>query len=294
MILITGISGKTGRNLLKALTVRGEAVRAMVHRTDQIDLFKSLGAVEVICGDFRDEPSLNRAFEGIQKIYHICPNVQPDEVEIGMSVIRAARLAGVEHIVYHSVLHPQVEEMPHHWKKMRVEELLFKSGLGYTILQPVAYMQNVLAQWDSIVNQGVYPVPYAASTRLGMVDLADVAEAAARVLTQSGHAGAIYELAGAEALTQTEVAETFARKLQKPVRVEVIPLEAWEQRARSAGMADYAVVTLLRMFRYYEQYGFWGNANTLAGLLGRAPRLFDHFVSQTVEDRQRPSSGKTN
>jgi NAD(P)H dehydrogenase (quinone) len=293
MILITGANGKTGRAVLKALTARRESVRAMVHRVEQKDELTSLGATEVICGDFHDEPFLMRAFQDVQKVYHICPNVQPDEIDIGKAAIRAAKLAGVEHFVYHSVLHPQVEEMPHHWRKLRVEEWLFKSRLQFTILQPAAYMQNVLAQLENIINQGVYSVPYAASTRLGMVDLADVAQAAALVLTQPGHAGAVYELAGVEAPTQTEVAETIARVLQKPVRVEVTPLDAWEQRARTAGMPDYAVDTLLRMFRYYEQYGFWGNANTLARLLGRQPTPFDRFVSQVVSDRHGSVNGKT-
>ena len=61
------------------------------------------------------------------------------------TLAEAARRAGIRHLVYHSVLHPQVEAMPHHWQKMRVEEQLFAAGLPYTILQPAAYMQNVLA-----------------------------------------------------------------------------------------------------------------------------------------------------
>ena len=77
-------------------------------------------------------------------------------------VIGAAREADVEHLVFHSVLHPQIEAMPHHWQKMRVEELLLQSGLHYTILQPTIYMQNILASWDAISQNGVYPVPYAA------------------------------------------------------------------------------------------------------------------------------------
>ena len=154
------------------------------------DTFKLSASLEAIYGDLHDETALEKAMRGVQKIYHICPNVQPDEVEIGEKVIRAARDGGVSHFVYHSVLHPQVEDLPHHWKKLRVEELLFKSGLGYTILQPEAYMQNTLAQWNAITQKGIFPVPYAETTRLGMVDLEDVAEAAAVVLTEPGYLGA--------------------------------------------------------------------------------------------------------
>jgi NAD(P)H dehydrogenase (quinone) len=285
MILIVGASGKTGRAVLKALAKRGAPVRALVHRLEQINEFKALGAAEVVCGDFRDDAFLTQAAQGVQKVYHICPNVQPDEFEIGTAAIRAAQLAGVDQFVFHSVLHPQVEEMPHHWKKLRVEEALFKSGVGYTILQPAAYMQNVLAQWDAVLNQGHYAVPYAAATRLGMVDLSDVAEAAAIVLTRPGHTGAVYELAGSQALTQTEIADAFARALHRTVDTQAVPLDLWEQRARAGGMPDYAVDTLLRMFTYYERYGFWGSPTVLTALLGRAPITFEEFITRTLRER---------
>ena len=128
------------------------------------------------------------------------------ELEIGRSVIAAARTADLRRFVFHSVLHPQTAEMAHHWQKMRVEALLFRSGLDFTILQPAAYMQNVLAGRDLITARGEYRVPYALSTRIGMVDLLDVAEVAARVLSEDGHAGATYELATGERLSQHEVA----------------------------------------------------------------------------------------
>jgi NAD(P)H dehydrogenase (quinone) len=86
--------------------------------------------------------------------------MSPDEVVIGTLVIGEAKRAGVEHFVYHSVLHPQTERMTHHWQKLRVEEMLFESGLPFTILQPAPYMQNLLAVWKSIVEEGELRVPY--------------------------------------------------------------------------------------------------------------------------------------
>jgi uncharacterized protein YbjT (DUF2867 family) len=280
MILITGAAGKTGRAVLRTLIAKGETVRALVHRSEQMPPLKALGAQEVLAGDMRDQATMDRAAYGVRAVYHICPNVSPDEVAIGQAAIAAARSAGVEHFVYHSVLHPQTEAMPHHWQKLRVEEKLFESGLPHTILQPSAYMQNVLAHWEQILAQGIYPIPYAVETRLGMVDLEDVAAAAAVVLTQAGHAGAIYELAGAEALTQVEVAAILSRQLERPVRAEVISRQAWEERARASGLGDYQVQTLLKMFDHYERYGFWGNPRVLGWLLGRPPATFAAFVER--------------
>jgi uncharacterized protein YbjT (DUF2867 family) len=97
--------------------------------------------------------------------------------------------------------------MPHHWLKLRVEERLFASGLSFTILQPAAYMQNILASWEIIVGQGLYRVPYSAETRLSMVDLLDAAEVAANVLLDPAHQDAVYELCGTGPMSQLEVAQ---------------------------------------------------------------------------------------
>jgi len=234
--------------------------------------------------------TMDRAAQGTRAIYHICPNVHPEEVAIGQTAIAAACSAGVEHFVYHSVLHPQVEAMPHHWLKMRVEEGLFQSGLNYTILQPAAYMQNVLAHWELILEQGMYPVPYAVETRLGMVDLEDVAEAAAIVLTEPGHGGATYELSSADVLSQTEVAAILSQQVGRPVRAEAVPLGtaedlAWEKQARESGLGEYQVETLIKMFRYYERHGFWGNPRVLGWLLGRSPTTFAAFIKRKLDIR---------
>jgi uncharacterized protein YbjT (DUF2867 family) len=285
MILVTGAAGKTGRAVIQSLVAKGETVRALAHRPAQVRLVEEIGAREVVVGDMRLQATMDQAAQGVRAVYHICPNVSPDEVAIGRVAITAARSAGVEHFVYHSVLHPQVEAMPHHWQKLRVEEQLFESGLFYTILQPAAYMQNVLAHWDQVMEQGVYPVPYAVETRLGMVDLEDVATAAAVVLTEPGHAGAVYELSGAEVLSQVEVAVILSQQLGRPVRAEAVPLETWERRARDSGLSDYQVETLVKMFRYYERYGFWGNPRILGWLLGRPPITFAAFVERSRYSR---------
>lgn len=282
MILITGAGGKTGRAIIRALIAKGATVRALLHRPEQATSIQDLGTLEITVGDMRDQAAMEQAARGARAIYHICPNVNPDEVSIGQVVIAAARSAGIERLVYHSVLHPQTEAIPHHWHKLRVEERLFESGLDYTILQSAAYMQNVLAQWDPMMEQGIYPVPYAIETRLGMVDLEDVAQAAAVVLTESGHVGATYELAGPGVLSQAEVANILSQKLRRPVRAQVMPLDEWERQARTGGMGDYAIETLLKMFRYYERYGFWGNPRVLTWLLGRSPTTFMAYVERIV------------
>jgi uncharacterized protein YbjT (DUF2867 family) len=186
----------------------------------------------------------------------------------------------VNRIVYHSVFHPHIEAMPHHWQKMRVEEQFFESGLAYTILQPAPYMQNLLAYWPDILEKGTYALPYSSDTRLGCVDLEDVAEVAALVLREPGYEGAIYELCGVAALSQTETAQMISRYLGRPVEVEAIDVEAWEAIARENGLSNYQVQTLTTMFRYYEQFGYLGNSRILTCLLNRPPTSFAAFLER--------------
>lgn len=270
MILVTGAAGKTGRAIIRALTAMGGEVKALVHRPDQVRPVQALGAREVLAGDMRDQPTMDHAARNVRAVYHIPPNTHPDELLMGQVALSAAGAAGVEHFVYHSVLRPQIEEMPHHWLKMHVEQQIFRSGLNWTILQPAVYMQNLLAHKEQLM-AGEYPVPYAPETRLSWVDLHDVANVAAQVISNTHHLGASYELVGTGGMTQTQVAAMLAEQLERPVRPVRVSPDQWRIRSRAAGLGDYQIETLLSMFRYYEQFGFSGNAQVLTWLLGRPP-----------------------
>jgi NAD(P)H dehydrogenase (quinone) len=282
MILVTGAGGKTGNAVLKALVARSAPVRAFVRNSAHQAALSAMGVNEVAVGEMDDPDAVSQAVRGTDAIYHICPNVSPHEVAFAKVLIAAANELGVHRLVYHSVLHPQIEAMPHHWNKMRVEEMLFSSKLDITILQPTAYMQNSLAEWDRMVSAGIYRVPYPVETKLSLVDLDDVAEAAGLVLTNAGHSGATYELVGTLPLSQVEIAETFGQHLNKTVRAEAETVEAWDQRARSAGMDDTQRETLIKMFRAYARDGLKGNPNVLGWLLGRPPTSLAAFAARVA------------
>ncbi len=280
MILITGAAGKTGLAILQALSLKGVDVRVLIHNKEQRKYVIGSGAREVLQGDLLDQNLLNKAVEGISAVYHIPPNVHPKEVEIGETVIKASLDAGVEYFVFHSVLHPQLESMPHHWLKMRVEERLIESGLAFTILQPTAYMQTLLSQRDKILADKVYRVPYPVDTKTCLVDLLDVAATAAIILTETGHQNAIYELVGTNLLSQNEIALELGNKLGFPVLAERIPLEDWIKDAKESGLGKYQVDTLVKMFQHYQDHGFSGNSKTLTQLLGRIPTSINNFIQR--------------
>ena len=281
MILITGAGGKTGRTLIRMLSKR-ESVCALVQHEEHVSIVRALGVEKVITGDMRDEATIHTAMEGVRALYHICPNMSPQESTIGELVINAARANGVEHFIYHSVLHPQTEKMVHHWQKLRVEEMLFESGLPFTILQPAPYMQNLLAGWKRIVQEGVLQVPYSINSKFSFVDLEDVAEAAQIVLTNPNYKNATYELAGTPPMSHVEVAEVFARVLQRDVRALQEGIGDWRLRIR--GLSEYALESLIRMFEYYDQWGLCGNPNVLKWLLKREPTPLDAFIERTIQE----------
>jgi uncharacterized protein YbjT (DUF2867 family) len=286
IILVTGAAGKTGRAVITALLARNRSVRALVHREEQAQPLKSFGVDQVKVGDMRSGATIKDAVQGAEAIYHICPNVDPDELLIGRAIISNARANDVKHFVFHSVLHPQVELMPHHWLKLRVEEALLESKLPFTVLQPAAYMQNVLTQLGEIVERGVYSVPYSLEAPMSLVDLDDVAQAAATVLCDPSHVGSIYELAGPEVLTPREMAAAIGKRLGRGVHAEQISIENWRRKTEASKLGRYKIETLARMFDYYDRYGLWGNSRVLRNLIGRSPTTFQEFVDRTLSERQ--------
>ncbi len=281
-ILITGAGGKTGVAVCEALVKKGGMVRAWVRQDAYTPSLRQMGIDDFIIGDLYDRSLAERAMRGVSVVYHIPPNMSPDELRIAENLIRAAQRNEVKRFVYHSVIHPHVEEMPHHWQKMRVEERLFSSGLVFTILQPAVYMQNLLGYWQSIVQEGIYAVPYSIDARLSQVDLKDVAEAAVKVLLEKTHEYAIYELSGSEALSARDLAGRLSNYFGKLVEAVEMDRNEWQRKMLAAGMSEYAVSTLLKMFLYYEKFGMRSNPNVLRMLLGRQPTTLDEFIAKEI------------
>lgn len=283
MILITGAGGKTGRALIRSLSM-SQKICAFVHNDEQAVVAKALGVERAVVGDLRDESAIRSAMQGVSALYHICPNMNQFESEIGELWIRAARECKLSHFVYHSVLHPQTEKMNHHWQKLRVEEALLESGLKFTILQPAPYMQNLLSGWDSVVETGVLRVPYSVESKFSFVDLEDVAEAARIVLTEPGHHHATYELAGTAMMSHVEVISIFNEVLNERFRAEREDIRVWKSRAEEAGMGAYAVQGLSKMFEYYDKWGLAGNPNVLRWVLRREPTSLYSFVKRLSKE----------
>ncbi|MEI8268112.1 MAG: NmrA family NAD(P)-binding protein [Betaproteobacteria bacterium] len=285
MIVVTGASGITGLAVLRALGRCGTSsagLRAVVGRQGSAVAVRAAGAGEVVVGDLESPATARHALQGAKKLYHICPRMSPSELQIGRHLIAAGIAAGLEHFVFHSLVHAQCDAMGHHRDKRLVEEALLESPLPYTFMQPTMYMQNLLQDWGEVREKGVWRLPYSMHARMSLVDLEDVAEAAARVLTEPGWDGGAFELCSGERLTRVQMCEAIAAALGRDVRAQSYPVEEWKPLgARSR--TPWQVERVAAMFGHYDRFGLHGgNGRVLGLLLGREPTRYAAFVQRLV------------
>ena len=279
MILVTSANGKTAGHIISLLLAKGKKVRALSRHLPAMRRER----VEAVAGDMTDESVLVRNLEGIEAVIHIGPPFHPREPQIGIALIDAARRAGTAKFVFMSVIHPQIDDLVNHQNKLRVEGHLVHTRMDWTILQPQHYMQNIDVK--AAVANRLVALPYSEERTLGFVDLADVAEVAAKVATEDGHRWATYELSSNEHLSTRDLAAIIGEIAG--VEVATGRLDAGKtidaRGARmGAGFDDRSANALHRLFGYYDRYGITGNANVLGWLLGRPAGTFVDYCRRQL------------
>lgn len=289
MILITGASGTVGRAVLEGMRKSGKGFRAMYRGED--DARRAPADVSAVMADFADKQSLRPALAGIGTVFLVCSPI-PQLVELENNVIEASRETSVKHIVLNSALgagdYPK--SFPS-WHRA-VEDKLKASGLGYTILRPNGFMQNIVAfNAPSIRAQGAF---YAAmgNAKTSLIDVRDVGAVATRVLTESdAHAGKTYELNGPEAVSNDEIAARISRISGRAAKYIDIPESAQRKAMLDGGMPEWQVNALLELQEYYVSGKCAGPADTLAKLLGRAPLTLDRFLEENKDSFRGQAAG---
>ena len=280
-ILITGASGAVGLPTIRRLVKRGAKVRAFTSNEKSAANLKSMGVAETTIGDLTSDADVKRAMQGAASVMHIPPRFRQDEAEIGFRVLNAAKAEKVGHFVFCSVFHPQMRDMDHHFNKLVVEEAVIDSGLSFTILQPASFMQNLRVEWPAIKERGVYLRAYSAQQKMALIDTEDLGEAAARVLTEPGYRGGVFELCGPDRLTNDEMAALITEEWGKPVRADRQSLDDWKTWATGRGWKPWSIEAYMKMCRHYDAHGYaGGNPVVLSAILGRAPGGYRAFVKR--------------
>jgi uncharacterized protein YbjT (DUF2867 family) len=271
VIVVTAAGGRTGAAVVRALRARGEQVRAVVSRRTPRPELTDLGA-EVVVAELTQPMPWARLLDGAGAFHLVWPQFHPEEAGGSAALFAEARRAGVGRVVYHSVLRPQTRVLPHHAAKDRAEEALETSGVPWRVLQPCAYAQDLDAELPEIARTGVLRSLWGLRTAQSMVDVDDVAEAAAVLLTEDGLDGGTFEAAGPEALTAPRIAELVGERLDREVVADDVIPAGEQPRA-------YAARCRRAMLDHQRTHGFVGSPRVLTALLGRPPRtLAEHLA----------------
>lgn len=271
-IAVLGAAGLTGRPLVAELEQRGVSVRPVVRTPQQA---AAMSAARV--ADLASIDQLAAAIEGAQALYYIPPSFNDREIAFAEALIAACEQTGVGRLVYHSVLHAPTPAMPHHARKATVELMLRESPLVWTIVQPAMYSQTCLTFFDPAA--GTFTPPYAIDRLFNPIDLPDLTDATANILTGEGHEYATYELAGSERLTPVDMAATLQATLNRDVTFRQEETESFaERRARRRGFDPRQTQELIAMYRHYGDFGLPGNGRVLEMLLDRPSRSFVDVV----------------
>ncbi|MEQ8733937.1 MAG: NmrA family NAD(P)-binding protein [Rhodospirillaceae bacterium] len=282
-VLVTGAHGRTGKPVVKALSAKGASVIAFVRDSAQEAEMTALGASGIAVGDMDDPTTIAPAVAGCDAIVHIGPPMHPDEKTMTSHFIQAAKDAGLSKFVYYSVMHPLRREVRHHSLKLDTEELLIESGMPYSIVQPMRYMQHLEPIWKRVMEEGIHAMPFNTEVKFSVVDLLDLAEATANVTLDDGWLYGTYELAGPEALSQTDMARVIQDVTGKSVKAEQVPTSTMQEKARAAGASEDRVKQMTIMNEHYDAYGFLGNSRILKLILGRAPTSFADYVARLTK-----------
>ncbi|MEU2103426.1 NAD(P)H-binding protein [Nocardia sp. NPDC019255] len=233
MIVITGATGTIGSEIIRQLSERGTAIRAVTRDPDRADV---PAGVEVARGDYTDVASMAKAMAGAEAAF-IVGVLGPEYAELDRALIATARDAGVGRIVKLSAIGTGDTGLGRvgTWH-MPGEQAARESGVDWTILRPSSFASNTLS-WAAAIRAG-QPVPNTTGDAAqGVVDPRDVAAVAVEALVSADHAGRIYTLTGPELLTTHDLAATLATVTGRPVDVTDIPETEARAHMLASGMS---------------------------------------------------------
>lgn len=246
MILLTGVTGKTGGATAAALIEMGVPFRALVRDAQKAAALQDAG-VELVVGDAGDADVVRKALEGCDKAGLILPNFKEQE-EIEMQFADLCKEAGVRHLVKLSSLEAMAEAKSpipaFHW---RVEEHIRASGLDWTMIKPNFFMDNFLAGAFTIKNDGKFSLPMGDGATV-MMSCKDIGLAMATVLAGEGHEGRDYKISGPELLSFHDVAAQFSEVLGRPVAYENADPATYRERVRPFLSSDWHMDAVMHLF----------------------------------------------
>ena len=275
-ILVTGATGNVGAPLVRELGRLGVDTRAFVRDPEKAR--QRLGdEVELAVGDFADPGSMQRALDGVDRVFLACGNV-PGQVAMECAMIDAARSAGVSRLVKLSSPDPAIDAplIFDRWHA-EIEKHLMCSGIPAVALRPRTYMTNLLGYADTIAQTGTLFAP-AGDARITFIDPRDVASAAATVLTARGPVDETYLLTGPEAIGFEQIAHDLSLVTGRSIRYVPVPDEAAQQAMLDAGLPAMVADFIVGVYRSQRAGSMSETNDRLLSLIER-PHTFAQFAA---------------
>ena len=276
MILVTGAGGTVGSELVKALSAVGAKFRAAYNSPGKIDQARRNG-LDAVAIDYAKPETVAAALAGADHLFLLGAGVA-GQTEAETGVVRAAKKAGVKHVVKLSVWGADGEAFSFAKVHRPVEREIEASGLGWTFLRPNGFMQNLPNFFAATIkSQGAFYMP-SRGCRISHVDVRDIAAVALKALTDPGHEGKIYTLSGPEGLTYTEIAAKLSAAIGKAVAYVDVPDADFKKGAMAAGMPEAYTDAMLSLIHYYEGDNASRVTQDVERVAGRKPFSFDQFA----------------
>ncbi len=279
MILVTGATGKTGGQTVKHLLAKGAPVRALVRNADKVTPLAEQG-VELVVGDVGDEAAVAKALDGVDGLMLTLPN-GPNQLGWEMDIVKQAETAGVKHVAYMS----STESNPENPRRIpqvhvKVVEALQASNLGWTILRPNFFMQNMFMFLAPIKANDSFIFP-SGDGKAAMCDVRDIGEVAALVLTSDGHLGQTYDLTGPELLTLHDAAAVLSKIVGRTITYIPESIEDFRARMKNILTSEWHIEGVVELMQEMaEEGGLDYTTNTIEELLGRPPVSLAQFLEQ--------------
>ena len=280
MILVTGATGTSGPEIVRALLDRGQRVRVLARNPEKAA--QQLGEdVEITRGDLTDLQSIQAAMEDVERAI-LSSAAAPDMVALQSNFIRAAKDAGVRHVVKFSAASADAaaDRVVAKWHGLTEDELK-RSGIAWTMLRPPFFMQNLLSVAPMIRQETIY-MP-TGSGRAAFVDVRDIAAVAAAALAEPGHEGKVYEVTGPESLSYADVARIFSSVLGRDIKHVNVPLETAKQGMIQSGLPEWAADAINELSQGMAE-GIFDRVTDVAHTIGKTePITLERFVREHRE-----------
>ena len=269
MIAITGATGQLGQHVIENLlkTVPASQIVAIVRNPAKATALSQQG-ITVRQADYSDETAFTRALQGVDKLLLISSSEVGQRAAQHRNVINAAKAANVKFIAYTSLLHADTSPLGLADEHVATEKMLAESGIAYALLRNGWYTENYLASAPAALEHGVF-IGAADEGKIASATRADYAAAAARVISEDGHAGKTYELAGDAGWTLSQLAAELAKQSGKKVVYQNLSEADFAAALKGVGLPAGLADMLADSDTGASKGGLFDDSHTLSKLIGR-------------------------